>query len=77
MAAVLADKLSSMVRCCLSLLAVVLTGQAQMPPEPVKGEYPCTQLGLTAALPLPGLPPTTTVTAAPGPFGNLVLTRSA
>jgi dipeptidyl aminopeptidase/acylaminoacyl peptidase len=60
-------------RLFLSLCIAVAFGQSAVPPPPEKGEYRCIQLNLTAALPLPGLPPTTTVTSAPSPFGNMVL----
>lgn len=55
------------------LLTLAAMGQAQVPPAPKEGEYACTQVSLAAAMPLPGMPPSTTVTAAPGPLGNLVL----
>src|SRR5687767_12441425 len=60
--------------CVPVVYGAVAYGQpAPAPPVPEKGEYRCIQLNLTAAPPLPGLPPTTTVTSAPAPFGNLVL----
>jgi hypothetical protein len=46
---------------------------AQVPPAPEPGEYACIQTNLTVAMPLPGLPPSTTVSSTPAPFGNLVL----
>jgi hypothetical protein len=62
-----------MARLWVPLLAVTFVSHAQHLPAPEKGEYACTQLNLAPALPLPGLIPSTTVTAAPGPYGNLVL----
>lgn len=62
-----------MARLWILSLAAAFFAQAQVPPPPHKGEYSCTQVNLTAAMPLPGLPPSTTVTTAPAPFGNLVL----
>lgn len=53
-------------------LWAILTNAGPLP-SPPKGEYGCLQTNVTAALPLPGMAPTTTVTSTPAPFGNLVI----
>lgn len=54
-------------------IALLIAMAWAAPPPPAKGEYGCLQTSLTVAMPLPGLPPSTTVTSAPAPFGNLVI----
>ncbi|MBX9601344.1 MAG: hypothetical protein K2X35_10075 [Bryobacteraceae bacterium] len=54
-------------------LAVIAVLEAEPLPSPLKGEYACTLLGVTAGLPMPGMAPTTMVTASPAPIGNLVI----